>query len=238
MKTEQKNLTASVVFENRRKFPRLRMNLPVLIIWADDNRYNGVLQDISPDGARVRLPSAKRINQLSDTESPVEKIKSMKCLLLFDLAYNENIYHIRLGAYPVYLEKAMGETVLSGMLFSEDDLSENKKVSDFLFYQLAQSFIESGRQPDIETGTKPVKKTKEKAKSAATGGLSLQNVSVKGIPAELNELILNVEHSKADLEPLKILLIRIISSLQTIQETTRHIDEKIRALEHRVSRKD
>ena len=236
MKTGQKNLTAGEVFENRRKFPRLRMNLPVVIIGPDSSKIKGLLHDISPDGARVSLSSTTWINAVTEMESPVEKVKSMKCILLFDLAYDKNICHIRLGVYPVYLNRINDETTIAGMLFSEDDLTENKKVSEFLFYQLALSFIESGYQPENKTERKPVKKTKDRTKIISN--LSVQKDTGRNIPAELNELILNIEHSKTDLEPLKVLLFRIMNSLHAIHETTRHIDERIRTLEHKISRKD
>jgi hypothetical protein len=120
------------------------------------------------------------------------------------------------------------------MIFSEDDLAENKKVSDFLFYQLALSYTDT----ECPAGNKPEKKpaVAEKGKITEMGNLQIQKIVSGNVPLELSELVLNIDHSHTDLELLKVLLFRVLSSLQTIQETARHIDERLRALEHKTLR--
>ncbi len=234
MVNEQENLNACEAFENRRKFPRLKMNMPIIIIGPDGKKFKGLLHDISPDSAQVKLSTSKGIKMVPDMESPMEKIKSMKCTLLFDLAYSGNIAHVKLGAYPLYLSQINNGKTASGMLFSEDDLAENKKVSDFLFYQLAMSFIESEYQ--VENKPKKIPAIEAKEKIIEVKKLQVQKEESRNIPSELNELVLNIDHSKTDLELLKVLLYRVLNNLHTIQETARHIEERIRALEHKTLR--
>lgn len=234
MKTRQKNLTAIEAFENRRKFPRLKTKLPVMIIGPDGKKFKGLLNDISPDGTQAGFSVKNKLTVKADNKSPIEKIKSMKCILLFDLAYSENIFHVRLAAYPVYISQLDDKTIVAGMIFSENDLAENKKISDFLFYQLALSFTDT----EYPAGNKPEKKpaVAEKDKITEVENLQIQKVVSGNVPLELSELVLNIDHSHTDLELLKVLLFRVLSSLQTIQETARHIDERLRALEHKTLR--
>jgi hypothetical protein len=234
MKTRQKNLTAIDAFEKRRKFPRLKTNLPVMITGPGGNKFKGILNDISPDGTQVRFHKKNRFNVENDNKSPVEKIKSMKCVLLFDLTYSENIFQVRLAAYPVYMNHLDDQTIAAGMIFSEEDLAENKKVSDFLFYQLALSFTDTDSQTGEKVEKKPEATEKENIKEVKK--LRIKTVEKSNIPLELSELVLSIDHSHTDLELLKVLLFRVLGSLQTIQETARHIDERLRALEQKSSR--
>lgn len=243
MKSDKKNLTASEVFENRRKFPRLKMNLPVMIIGPDGKKFKGLLYDISPDGAQVRFSAKDEIIAKSKKQSHVEKIKSMKCVLVFDLAYSENISRVKLDAYPLYSSHIDDKSISAGMVFSEADLAENKKISDFLFYQLALAFIDVDNPEETKTSTRKddeSKKTKveEKQQNVKRTSIEITGVNEKLLSPELNELILNIDHSKADFETFKVLLYRVMNSLQVIQETTRHVDERIRIIEHKLSRKD
>lgn len=236
MKTRQKSLTAIEAFENRRRFPRLKMNLPAMIIGPDGKKFKGLLHDISPDGTQVRFSVKNKFIVKEDNKSPVEKIKSMKCVLLFDLTYSGNIFHIRLAAYPVYLSQIDEKTMAAGMIFSEDNLSENKKISDFLFYQFALSFMDTEHQEEIKPDKKLTSTAKAKITEVKNMLANTDEGKEKPLHPELNELLLNIDYSKTDLELLKVLLFRVLGSLQTIQEMVRHIDERIRALEHKISR--
>ena len=55
---------------------------------------------------------------------------------------------------PVYLRSISEDTLAVGMLFADDEMAENKKVSDFLFYQLELSFWDLEMQQESTTKTK------------------------------------------------------------------------------------
>ena len=56
------------------------------------------------------------------------------------------------------------------------------------------------------------------------------------ITDELEELVLQMDYPKEQLDPLKDILNRVLNSLRVIQEITRHIDERINQIEHKISK--
>lgn len=217
-------------FDNRRKFPRLKKNLPVTITGSNGEKFNGVLHDISPDGIQVRFAVSDGTRLFPDKQTTVEDAKALKCNLQFDLAYKESVSHISINAYPVYLRPVSKNILAAGMFFSDETLSENKKISDYLFYQLRDSYTDKEyvEMDHVKTGKETVVESKKQ---------STETEDEKILPDDLAELILQVEYPKANLELFKQLLYRVLTSLKVIQETTRHIDERIHIIEHKLSRK-
>jgi hypothetical protein len=238
METDQDKLSTFDSFENRRKFPRLKMNMPVIITSANGEKIKGLLLDISPDGAQIRYDSKDGIRIFQQEELTGKDKKAFKCTLQFDLAYSKSITHVGIDAYPVYLRPITNDTLAAGMLFAEDVLAENKKITDFLFYQLQVSFaeIEYTKQDKIENIKEPEATAQrtvvEYKKQSNNPGED------KIITRELDELILQMNSPKEHLEPFRQLLFRILSSLKTIQEIARHIEERIQILEHKISRRN
>lgn len=237
MEQSGKKLPKFETFENRRKFPRLKTNLPVTITGSNGEIFNGILHDISPDGIQIRFAISDGSRLFPDRQTAIEDIKSLKCTLQFDLAYKQSVSHIRIDAYPVYLRPVSKTIFAAGMFFNDENLSENKKISDFLFYQLKESYAEK----------EYVKKDDKEIRKEAV--LGMQRTVIQGkkqsteaddekiITDELDELILQVEYPKDSMEVLKQLLYRILSNQKVILETTRHIDERIHLIEHKLSRK-
>ena len=237
MEQPGKKLPKFEAFDNRRKFPRLKKTLPITISGSNGEKFNGIIHDISPDGIQVRFAVSDGSRLFPDKQKAVEDVKSLKCTLQFDLAYRQSVEHVRIDAYPVYLRPVSKNILAAGMFFSDEKLSENKKISDYLFYQLRDSYTdkEYSEKEHKETGNEPemnIQRTVIEDKKQST-----ETEDEKIIPDELAELILQVEYPRKNLELFKQLLYRVLTSLKVIQETTRHIDERIHLIEHKLSRK-
>lgn len=226
-------------FDNRRKFPRLKKNLPVTITGSNGEKFNGVLHDISPDGIQVRFAVSDGTRLFPDKQTTAEDAKALKCNLQFDLAYKESVSHISVNAFPVYLRPVSKNILAAGMFFSDENLSENKKISDYLFYQLRDSYTDKEYvvKDHVKTGKDTVMNIQGAVVESNKQSNDTETGQEKIIPDELAELILQVEYPKANLELFKQLLYRVLASLKVIQETTRHIDERIHIIEHKLSRK-
>ena len=213
------------------------MKLPVIITGSGGNMFKGTLCDISPDSAQIQYHVRDGINLFSKKEKDVKDIKSLKCMLQFDLAYSKTVSHVNILALPVYLKTVYKDTLAAGMVFSQEDSVEIHKIVDFLQYQLEKSFSDFEQQNKNKTEEDKgpvVKKTARSMKNRNNPDYSQADII---IPVELEELILTSNYSKKDLEFFKQFLIHIMSSLKVIMELTRHINEKINQIEHKLTRK-
>lgn len=213
------------------------MNLPVTITGSGGNAFKGTLYDISPDSTQIQYHVRDGMNLFPEKASSVKNIKSLSCILEFDLAHGKTVSHVKLPAHPVYLRTVQKDTLAAGMVFSQDNPDENRKISDFLQYQLEKSFAELEQQKNPE-GEEDRNSGAKKSAQALKSKKEPEHLEVEAIiPVELEELILTTKYSKKDLELFKQLLIHIMSSLKVIMELTRHINEKINLIEHKISRK-
>lgn len=231
------DLSMKDTFEKRRKFPRLKMSVPVTITGTRGEIFRAALYDISPDGVQVRLAISDGMKIFPGKESPVDDIKSLLCTLQLDLAYCGSVSHVKIDAHTVCVRTVDDNTLACGMFFSEKELSENKKISDFLFYHVYKSFSEI-EYTHAESGKVKNELETRIHKSIIEGKKqSHENEDVKIVPSELEKLILQTDHSKETYEVLKQLLINVLTGLKVIQETTRHIDEKLYLIENKISKK-
>ena len=217
MESTQKELPEFKIFEKRRKFPRSMMNIPLIVTGAPRERFEVTLYDLSPDGAQIRYPIENGIYLFLSKNTPIKDIKSLKCILQFNLPYKDMALKVKINAHPVYLRSISEDTLAVGMLFADDEMAENKKVSDFLFYQLELSFWDLEMQQESTTKTKSDHHEKKTHPSF-----------------DPEELISNTGRTRTDMELLKQELTRIMDSLEVIQETTRHNDERIYILEQKL----
>ena len=224
------------IFDNRRRYPRLKMNLPVTLVTPAQRIVRGFVSNISPDGIQLRY-KAYAADGVQLEISSVQVVETYTYNLQFDLALVESVAHVNINAHPVYQQVVKEGEVVCGMFFSEEDLAENKKISDFLFYQLQASFneFEYVQQEDKTTDEEPVTKV-HRTVIENTRPLMDSDI-VKSISEEVDELVLQMNYPKTYLEPVKLLLFRILTSLKVIQELIRHSDERIRNLEHKLSRR-
>ena len=145
MGNTKKTSSAFRLFENRRQYPRLRLsNLPVKVTGAGGNSLKATIHDISPDGAQIRYMISDGLNLFVDEKAQVQDIKTIKFIIEFTLAYKGEKINVKLQARPVYIRTVSQRVMAAGILFMDSDLTELKKVSDYLFYQLEMSYTNSG----------------------------------------------------------------------------------------------
>jgi len=230
MARTQKTTPVHKSFESRRKFPRLIMNIPAIVTGAGGKRFKATLYDLSPDGAQIRYLIKDGINLFPDKNTSVKDIKALQCILQFKLSYEDRILQIKINARPVYLRSISEDTLAAGILFEEDQ-AENQVIKDFLLSQLEASFTELNK---LKTNT-----TETKARKQTTKSRKEPDPPEKKILLSLNpeEKITDTDYSRNDLQSLKHDLAQITGSLKVIQETTRHIDERIYVLEQMLHRR-
>ncbi|MBI4006222.1 MAG: PilZ domain-containing protein [Gammaproteobacteria bacterium] len=219
------------IFESRRQFPRLIMNIPAVVTGSGGKRFKVILYDLSPDGAQIRYLIQDGVNLFPGTNISIKNITSLKCILQFKLSYKGVIQKIKVIAYPVYIRSIDDKTSASGMLFDRKDAAENKKINDFLFHQVETTFYEFENLKMDKPKMKSTEKTKEGVKKP-----DLIEDKLPSSPKTTKEIREN-DYSINDLQSLKHELAQIIGSLKVIQETTRHIDERIYVLEQKLSRR-
>lgn len=232
-----RNKTESMyeIFEKRRNYPRLELNLPVTITGSSGNSFTGTLYDLSPDGVQLRYPVKDGINLFPDKDTLTKDIKSLKCVLQFELVYDETAVQVVLEAYPVYLQADNEDTLSAGMSFSKINApAETKKVHDFLFSRLATSYSELEYLKDKVAGAET---KKEDMALPPTPALPETRETEKTLHAELEKLILPTRYAGPELEQFKHLLIHVLSNLKVLIELTRNTNERIHIIEHKISKK-
>ena len=125
------------IFEKRRNYPRLQLDLPVTITGTSGNSFTGTICDLSPDAVQLRYPVKDGLNLFPGKNTRIKDLKSLKCVLQFELVYGETAVQVVLEAYPIYLRAGNENTMSAGMYFSKKNAAtETKKVNNFLFARL------------------------------------------------------------------------------------------------------
>lgn len=212
------------------------MNLPVSVTGPGGKKFKGVIYDISPDGVQLRFAISEGEKLYPDGGTHEDDMQAMQSTLRFDLAYRKTVDHVVINAHPAYFRALDDDARATGMFFGEENLAENKKISDFLFYQLQLSYADIeqkkiDQREDEEAADPGIKQTIIETRVHTDGPLP-----EKFISEELENLILQLDYPKEHLEPLKEIMYRVMTNLKVIQELTRHIDERINLIEHKISR--
>jgi hypothetical protein len=223
-------------FENRRRFPRLKMQLPVAVTGPDGRKIKGSIRNISPGGAQISYAPTKGKIILQPDASALDTAKSGLYTLNFDLSYEDAVARVRIGAYPVYTQSAKEDEQVCGMIFSEKKLSENKKISDFLFYQLQVSFTDLEYAKDVDPEAEDEAEDLIERTLVERARMDDASDKVAGISEELNALIVQLGHPSTHLDAIKQLLINILSILKANQEISRHINERIHHILQKLSK--
>ena len=222
------------VFEDRRNYPRLKMNIQAQATGPGGQVLDVLLYDLSPESAQIRFPISSGTNLFLNKNTPIEELKSLMLSISFELNYKNISTSIVLNAHPVYLRTVDEKMMASGILFIENGWEEMKKVSDYLFYQLESSFS------DIEI-LKKFKREGEPVETRPSEPVKQNNnaqAKTDEDPAKVEPVDPPVRNkATTDIEYLKAEMARMAASLKTIQETTRHIDEQIALLEHKLNRR-
>ena len=221
------------IFEKRRNFPRLQLNLPVTITGSSGNSFAGTIYDLSPDAVQLRYAVKDGLNLFPDKNTRIKDIKSLKCLLQFELVHGESALQVMLEAYPIYLRAENENTLLAGMYFNNKNApTETKKVNDFLLYKLETSYSELEYLKDKISGAA----TKKEDTAILSPVKPEAGEMEKNLPSELENLVSATRNASPDLEQLKHLLIHVLSSLKVIIELTRNTNERIHIIEHRITK--
>jgi len=236
LKRNQDKFATYESFENRRRFPRLDMNLSVTVIAPNREKFRGVIYDISPDGVQMRYDDSASEKLLNDKDPTEQTLRSLRTTLHFDLAYSKTVAHVKIEATPAYLQSIDDDTIVCGMFFSEANLTENKKISDFIFHQLQVSYADMDLKKNAPQMTGKGSTAPVQQELIPTSNQSDDIPPDKIISDELEELILQMDYPKEHLDPLKDIMNRVLSNLKVIQEITRHIDERINLIEQKISR--
>lgn len=212
------------------------MNLSVTVNAQNRGKFRGVISDISPDGVQMRYDTSETAKLMPGEQAGESELRSIRTTLHFDLAYSKTVAHVKIDAQPVYLRSIDDDTMTCGMFFSEANLTENKKISDFLFYQLQVSYADmelkkNDLQGIVREPAAPIHQT-----VIQTTKQSGNSFSESLISDELEELVLQLDYPKEQLDPLKDILNRVLNTLRVIQEITRHIDERINQIEHKITK--
>lgn len=240
MERTKKTTSAFRLFENRRKYPRIRVNnLPVKVTGAGGKILKATLHDISPDGAQIRYMISEGLNLFLSENARVEEIKSVKCTLEFVLGSREEKVSVKLTARPVYIRTVSQRVMTAGMMFTDNDLSELKKVSDYLFHQIEKSY--SGMEGVIEAEPQegqnakptdsdpPVLKEKESVPEAANDERGKERESQPEQPV--------TQPPKIDLESLHKEVRRLASNQKILLETIRRFDDRMLKIEEILTKK-
>jgi len=231
------NTTESMyeIFEKRRNYPRLQLNLPVIITGAGGNNFTGTIYDLSPDGVQLRYAIKDGLNLFPVINTRISDIKSLKCVLQFELVYDETSVQVVLETYPIYLRAENENTLSAGMYFSKINApAESKKVNDFLFHKLETSYSELEYLKD-KIAEAQTKKEDIALQQNSPNPEALE--AEKNIPAELEKLVSTTRNASPDVEQLKHLLIHVLSSLKVIIELSRNTNERIHIIEHKIAKK-
>ena len=208
------------IFDSRREFPRLVMNLPATITGVEGIPVAAIIHDLSPDGAQIRYRPADQKNLFSKKELESRETDQRDLLLNFRLQ-GEKQSDISVVAVPVYVHTLSKSTVAAGVFFDEKEKGARQLIKDFLYLQLEMTFMDMDDIQDTGKKFGPVVEIKQE-----------EVINIKQVDDEPQKKV-----SKPGMEGLKQEMIRIQSSLKAIQETIRHVDEKISRLEQKIARK-
>ena len=234
MKSVNTTVSMYEIFEKRRNYPRLELQLPVTITGAGGNSFTGTIYDLSPDGVQIRYSVKEGINLFPDNNKDVKDIKSLKCILQFELPHDKTAVRVTLEAYPIYLRAENEDTLSTGMNFSNtNETAETKKVNEFLFSNLEASYSELEYLKDRIAGAAA---KKDMASKQITDEPETP-ATEKKLPAGLENLVLTARYPNPDLEQFKHLLVQVLSELKVIIELTRNTNERIHIIEHKLTKK-
>lgn len=230
MKQDKENTSTYRVFENRRNYPRLKMNIPAKLTGPDGQKMDVTLYDLSPESAQIRFPVTAEPDGFLNRAIPKEEVKLLQFSVSFELSYRNDSTQVNVNAHPVYLRTVDDKALASGILFVENKWEEMKKISNYLFYQLENAFSDAEILKKFKPEEPPENLDVNNGEENNSAG-NHQSATGENHKSGGNT------RTQSDIEFLKTEMIRITAGLKTIQETTRNIDEKVLLLEKKLSGK-
>ena len=123
------------IFENRRRYPRLIIEMPVALCRSDSLQVTACIYDLSPDGAQIRY-DGKSANLLFEPSLSLNKLREYTYTLKFDLLYAEKKVQIDIGVIPVYQHKIDTGLYSMGLSFDKNETDMIAVVNNYLNYEL------------------------------------------------------------------------------------------------------
>lgn len=210
------------VFEKRREYPRLQMDLPLKIVCSNGIEADARFFDLSPDGAQVRYSrdAADRLFGL-DMTTP-RGFKPVTYKLSTRLIDGDFAEQIIIGFLPVYQLPIDNDTWSMGLLFNRGDKEMLGKINRFLLYEL---------QPD-QPGSDPVGQadvsTRDRLNHILHAGL--REAGDTPPPAATVE---HVRPAAEDTDLVRQELLRISTTLGVLLEAVNDIKRRLGYLEQK-----
>ena len=125
------------LFEEKRKYPRIIINAPAQIQYAEGKSVNIHIYDISPEGLQVRCDD-ETAELLRPSNKPVHKDKKAPVKITFSLLYNNKEREIDVSCHILYItvpENVVGveHNVALGLKFIRFQ-GEGKKITGRFIY--------------------------------------------------------------------------------------------------------
>ncbi len=125
-------------YEEQRKYPRLRLDVPVIILCVGQQLIEGHIYDISPDGLQIRCSreAALAINPGAKQITVQDKIMVNVIFSLPSNTGNDQIKVISNVYYFTLTHDGSNEDVAFGLKFKKFDETGGKYVENFIMHAL------------------------------------------------------------------------------------------------------
>lgn len=125
-------------YEEQRNYPRLRLDVPVIILCADRQLVEGRVFDISPDGLQIRCnrEAALTINPGAKQINPMDKVMVSTIFSLPSNAGNKQIKVISNIYYFTLINDGSEEDVAFGLKFKKFDGTCGRYVDQYIMREL------------------------------------------------------------------------------------------------------
>jgi PilZ domain-containing protein len=125
-------------YEEQRKYPRLRLDVPVIILCVGQQLIEGRIYDISPDGLQIRCnrEAALAINPGAKQISVQDKIMVNVIFSLPSNTGNKQIKVISNVYYFTLTQDGSDKDVAFGLQFKKFDGTGDRYVENFIMHAL------------------------------------------------------------------------------------------------------
>ena len=125
-------------YEEQRKYPRLRLDVPVIILCVGQQLIEGHVYDISPDGIQIRCSreAALAINPGAKQITVQDKIMVNVIFSLPSNTGNDQIKVISTVYYFTLTQDGSNEDVAFGLKFKKFDGTSGRYVEQFIMHAL------------------------------------------------------------------------------------------------------
>jgi len=212
------------VFEKRREYPRLKLDLPMQLISSNGVEADAMFFDLSPDGAQIRYSSvtAARLFGQDMSAKALQSVGYKLKTTLHDGGFSEDI---QIGFLPVYQHRINNDMYSMGILFNSTDKPMLAKINNFLLYELQPEQADSGPGRESQNDTEATKKQIDHILATRLN----QTLNTATHPAREN-----VMSPGSGLDQLRQELQLMSYTLQTLHETLTEIKQRLTEIERKL----